>query len=75
MELIVIEDVPSYMADEGMNLQFENSFSTTIPIIKDIETPTKTPIEIHDETSVETLAETCTKTQPTQSLREPLYLE
>ena len=33
------------------------------------------PIEIHDETSAEALAETRTKTQPTQFLRETPYPE
>ena len=50
------------MNDEGMNLQFENSLSSMIPTIEDVKTPSQTPIMIHDETSVETLAETCTKT-------------
>ena len=48
-----------------------------IQIIEDVETlaetPTETPIEIHDKTSTEILAETRTKTQYTQSLREPPY--
>ena len=65
MELIVIEDVPSHMTEEGMNQQFENSFSTTIPIIEVAESPFETPIETHDETPAETLADTHTKTQAT----------
>ena len=71
MEPIIIEDVPSSMTDEGMNPQFENSFSSTIPIIEDDESS----IEIHDETSTKTLANTCAKIQPTQYLREPSYPE
>ena len=63
VEPIVIEDVPSSMADEGMNTPFGNSFCSVIPIIEDVETSaktpdetaTETPIEIHDETIVETL--------------------
>ena len=70
---IVIEDVSSSMIDEGMNPWFENSFSSAIPIIEDVETLAKKPIKIHDETPAERLAETHTKTQPTQSLREPPY--
>ena len=62
-----------------MNPQFENSFSSTIPIIEDVETPTKTPTETHDKTPVEThdetLVKTCTKTQPIFFLREPPYNE
>ena len=46
-----------------------------IPIIEDDETPTETLIGIHDETSTETLAETWTKTQPTNFLREPPHPE
>ena len=67
------------MSDEGMNPQFGNSFSLVIQIIEDVETlaetPTETPIEIHDKTIVETLAKTRTKTQLTQSSRETPYPE
>ena len=52
VEPIFIEDVPSPMTDEGMNLQFENSFSSAIPIIEYVETL----IEIHDKKLAETLA-------------------
>ena len=75
VEPIFIEDVPSYMIDEGMNPQFGNSFNSVIPIIEYVETPAKMPIEIHDKTTTETLAETHTKTQVTLSSREPPYLE
>ena len=91
MEPIVIEDVPSSMIEEGMNPRFENSFSSTIPIIEDVETPTKTPtetpaetpagtsvetpIEIKDETSTRELTDTCMKMKPTQFLRKPPYPE
>ena len=40
VEPIVIEDVPSSVNEAIMNQQFENSFSTRILIIKDVETPT-----------------------------------
>ena len=46
VEPIGIGDFPSPMTEERMNQQFENSFSTTIPIIEDVETPTET----HNET-------------------------
>ena len=72
---IIIEDVPSSITDEGMNPSFGNSFSAAIPIIDDAETPTETSIEIHDETTTETLAETHTKMQLTQSSKEPPYLK
>ena len=61
MEPIVIEGVPSSVIEEGMNQWFKNSFSTTIPIIKDVETPA--------ETLVETLAETTI----VHNLRNPPY--
>ena len=61
MEPIVIEDVPSSVNEPRMNQQFENSVSTTIPIIEDVEALAKT----HNETPPETLVETRTKTQPT----------
>ena len=73
VEPIATKDVPSLMITKSMNQQFENSFSTTIPIIEDDKTRDETPNETHDETSAETLAETCTKTQPTHFLREPPY--
>ena len=79
MELIVFEDVPSSVTDEGMNSSFGNSFSEAIPIIEDTEilaeTPAEMSIEIHDETTTETLAKTRTKTQLTQSSKYPPYLE
>ena len=71
VEPIVIEDVPSSMTDEGMNLQFGNSFTLAIPIIEN----TETSIDIHDETSIETLVETHIKIKLTYSSREPSYLE
>ena len=61
VEPIVLEYVPSSMTNDGMNPPFGNSFSSTIPIIEDAETPTEMPIEIHNETTSETFAETCTK--------------
>ena len=61
MEPIFIEDVPSPMIEEIMNQLFESSFSTTIPIIEDVEALAKT----NNETPPETLVETRTKTQPT----------
>ena len=79
MEPIVIEDVPSSMTDEGMNPPFGNSFSSMSPIIEDpkipYETPTKMSIDIQDETTVETLAETRTKMKLTQYSKEPPYIE
>ena len=65
VEPIVFEDGPHSMIDEGMNPWFENSFSLEIPIIEDAETLVETLIEIHGETSTDTLAETHTKSQPT----------
>ena len=54
VEPIVIEDVPSSMNEARMNKQFENSINTKIPIIEGIETPTRTPVETHAETRIET---------------------
>ena len=65
MEPIVIEDVPSFVIDEGMNPSFGNSFGLAIPIIEDVEIPTEMSIENHDKRAVETLAETHTKIQLT----------
>ena len=45
VEPIIIEDVPSSVTDEGMNLQFGNSFSSTIPIIEYVETSDETPAD------------------------------
>ena len=64
MEAIFIEDVPSPMTEEKLNQRFENSFLTSIPIIEYAETPAETTIKTHDETPVETLAETGNKNQP-----------
>ena len=73
--IIVIEDVPSSVTDEGMIPPFGNSFGSTIPIIEDAKTLGETPIEIHDETSVGAPAATRMKMQPPQYLKEPPYPE
>ena len=63
VEPLVIEDVPSSVTEERLNQQYPSN--TTIPVIKDGESPTETPPETHGETFIET--------HPTQLIREMPY--
>ena len=65
MEPLAIEDVPSLVTEVRLNQQYPSN--TTIPIIEDVESPTKTPIERQGEIVIET--------QPPQLIREPPYLK
>ena len=65
VEPLVIEDVPSSMYEERMNQQYLSNI--VIPIIEDVESPTKT--------STETKGEIVIETKPTQLIREPPYPE
>ena len=65
VEPLVIEDVPSSTSEERMNQQYLSN--AAIPIIEDIENPTKIPAETQEERTIDT--------QPTQLVREPPYPE
>ena len=65
VELLVIEDVPSSVTEVRMNQHYP--YNTSIPIIENVESPTKTLTKTQGETFIET--------QPTQLIREPPYPE
>ena len=65
VEPLSIEDVPYSVIEARMNHQYPSN--TKIPIIEDVESPTKTPNETQGEIVIET--------HPTQLIREPRYPE
>ena len=65
VEPLVIKDVPSSVSEERMNQQYLSN--AVIPIIEDVENPTKIPPKTQEDTSIDT--------HPTQLVREPPYLE
>ena len=64
VEPLIIEDVPSPMHEEGVNLKH---LSNVTPIIEDDEHPTNMLAETQNNTSIDT--------QPTQLIRKPSYSE
>ena len=64
VELVIIEDVPPSVHEEGMNPQH---LSDTTPIIEDAEHPTNGTVETQNDKSSDM--------QPTQLIRKPPYPE
>ena len=62
VELVIIEDVPPSIHEEGMNPQH---LSNTTPIIEDAEHPTNGTAKTQNDKSSDT--------QPTQLIRKPSY--